>query len=34
MSSQRNFLRVMGGALGSAWLTFDLSKVADAANEI
>jgi len=30
--SRRRFLRVMGGALGGAWLTFDLSKVAAAAH--
>jgi gluconate 2-dehydrogenase gamma chain len=30
--SRRMFLRVMGGALGSAWLTLDLSKVAAAAH--
>ena len=30
--SRRMFLRVMGGALGGAWLTLDLSKVAAAAN--
>src|SRR5688572_19241682 len=31
--SRRAFLRVMGGALGGAWLTLDLSKVAQAAHE-
>ena len=31
--SRRAFLRVMGGALGGAWLTLDLSKVAHAAQE-
>ena len=30
--SRRMFLRVMGGALGGAWLTLDLSKVAAAAH--
>jgi gluconate 2-dehydrogenase gamma chain len=30
--SRRIFLRVMGGALGGAWLTLDLSKVAAAAH--
>jgi len=30
--SRRTFLRVMGGALGGAWLTLDLSKVAAAAH--
>ena len=29
--SRRTFLRVAGGALGGAWLTLDLSKVAQAA---
>ena len=31
--SRRAFLRVAGGALGGAWLTLDLSKVAHAAHE-
>ena len=31
--SRRAFLRVMGGALGGAWLTLDLAKVAHAAQE-
>ena len=31
--SRRAFLRVMSGALGGAWLTLDLSKVAHAAHE-
>jgi hypothetical protein len=31
--SRRAFLRVMGGAVGGAWLTFDLSKVAQAAHD-
>lgn len=31
--SRRAFLRVVGGALGSAWLTLDLSKVARAAHD-
>ena len=30
--SRRTFLRVVGGALGGAWLTLDLSKVAQAAH--
>jgi gluconate 2-dehydrogenase gamma chain len=30
--SRRTFLRVVGGALGGAWLTVDLSKVAAAAH--
>ena len=30
--SRRTFVRVMGGALGGAWLTLDLSKVAAAAH--
>jgi gluconate 2-dehydrogenase gamma chain len=30
--SRRTFLRVAGGALGGAWLTLDLSKVAQAAH--
>jgi gluconate 2-dehydrogenase gamma chain len=30
--SRRTFLRVVGGALGGAWLTLDLSKVAAAAH--
>jgi len=29
--SRRTFLRVAGGALGGAWLTLDLAKVAQAA---
>jgi gluconate 2-dehydrogenase gamma chain len=31
--SRRTFLRVAGGALGGAWLTLDLSKVAQAAHD-
>jgi gluconate 2-dehydrogenase gamma chain len=31
--SRRTFLRVAGGALGGAWLTLDLSKVARAAHD-
>ena len=31
--SRRTFLRVAGGALGGAWLTLDLSKVAHAAHD-
>jgi gluconate 2-dehydrogenase gamma chain len=31
--SRRAFLRVVSGALGGAWLTLDLSKVADAAHD-
>ena len=31
--SRRTFLRVAGGALGGAWLTLDLSKVAQAAQD-
>ena len=31
--SRRAFLRVAGGALGGAWLTLDLSKVAHAAHD-
>src|SRR6187397_216344 len=31
--SRRTFLRVAGGALGGAWLTLDLTKVAQAAHD-
>jgi Gluconate 2-dehydrogenase subunit 3 len=31
--SRRAFLRVMGGAVGGAWLTLDLAKVAQAAHD-
>ena len=31
--SRRTFLRVAGGALGGAWLTLDLSKIAQAAHD-
>jgi hypothetical protein len=31
--SRRTFLRVAGGALGGAWLTLDLAKVAQAAHD-